>query len=197
MAVRRRVHHGDEHQPRAAQSTSGIDLTLNWNQPITDYGSVGVTFIGTWLDNFITEPIPGLGDYDCAGLYGTTCGTPLPVWRSKLRGTWNTPWNVNLALTWRYFSSVDIDATSSNPQLAGDYNDQNKSIGSQNYFDLAVAWNIDKNWVLYAGANNIFDKDPPIVESSIAGPPYGNGNTYPQVYDTLGRNFFLSITAKF
>jgi len=178
-------------------STSGIDLTLNWNQPITDYGSVGVTFIGTWLDNFINEPIPGLGNYDCAGLYGATCGTPLPVWRSKLRATWNTPWSVNMALTWRYFSSVDLETTSSNPQLAGSYNPATRTIGSQNYIDLAVAWNIDKNWSLYAGCNNIFDKDPPLLDSNIAGAPFGNGNTYPQVYDTLGRNFFLSLTAKF
>jgi len=31
----------------------------------------------------------------------------------------------------------------------------------------------------------------------IAGPPFGNGNTYPQVYDALGRNLFLNVTAKF
>jgi hypothetical protein len=27
--------------------------------------------------------------------------------------------------------------------------------------------------------------------------PYGNGNTWPGVYDSLGRNFFVNITAKF
>ena len=48
------------------------------------------------------------------------------------------------------------------------------------------SWNIDKNFTLYAGCNNIFDRDPPILSSAIAGPPFGNGNTYPQVYDTLG-----------
>ncbi len=85
-----------------AQKTDGVDVTLNYNQPIQDWGSLGVTLVGTYLNTFETTPIPGGGSYDCAGLYGPTCGTPLPVWRSKLRGTWNTPWNVNLALTWRY-----------------------------------------------------------------------------------------------
>jgi hypothetical protein len=28
-------------------------------------------------------------------------------------------------------------------------------------------------------------------------PPFYNGNTYPQVYDTLGRFLFLNITADF
>jgi outer membrane receptor protein involved in Fe transport len=45
--------------------------------------------------------------------------------------------------------------------------------------------------------NNIFDKDPPLASSLIAGPPFGNGNTYPQIYDTLGRGIFMNVTAKF
>jgi outer membrane receptor protein involved in Fe transport len=182
----------------AAQSTDGIDFTLNYNQPIKDWGSVGVNLAGTYLNSFETTPIPGLGTYDCAGLYGVNCGTPLPVWRTKLRGTWNTPWyNTALALTWRYFSSVTIDSADGNPLLHGAYQQPNYSIGSQNYIDLAFSWMIDKNFTVYAGCNNLFDKDPPIISSTIAGPPYGNGNTYPQVYDTLGRNLFISITAKF
>jgi iron complex outermembrane receptor protein len=26
---------------------------------------------------------------------------------------------------------------------------------------------------------------------------FGNGNTYPQVYDAMGRHIFLNLTAKF
>ena len=100
-------------------------------------------------------------------------------------------------MTWRYFSSVNIDTSSSNPLLSGDTNAVTSKIGDQSYFDLAAQWNIDKNWTIRGGINNIFDKDPPIVSSLIAGPPFGNGNTYPQVYDALGRNLFLNVTAKF
>ena len=46
--------------------------------------------------------------------------------------------------------------------------------------------------------NNLFDKDPPIGNfSGVIGPPFGNGNTYPQVYDSLGRKFFASMTVQF
>ena len=64
-------------------------------------------------------------------------------------------------------------------------------------------WNVDKNFTIRGGVNNMFDRDPPLVSSTagafpaIAGPAIGNGNTYPQAYDTLGRNFFVNITAKF
>lgn len=42
--------------------------------------------------------------------------------------------------------------------------------------------------------NNILDKDPPIVTSEITAG--GANNTY-ETYDTLGRQLFLALTAKF
>ena len=48
--------------------------------------------IGTYVDEFLIEPLPGAPKYDCAGLFGTVCGTPIPDWRHKLRANWPTPW---------------------------------------------------------------------------------------------------------
>jgi outer membrane receptor protein involved in Fe transport len=45
---------------------------------------------------------------------------------------------------------------------------------------------------LRLGVNNIFDKDPPLQGLSL-----GNGNTYPQVYDALGRYMFAGFTVDF
>ena len=48
------------------------------------------------------------------------------------------------------------------------------------------------------GVNNVFDTDPPIVGSTATGPgSTGNGNTFPQTYDALGRLIFLNLTMKF
>jgi outer membrane receptor protein involved in Fe transport len=42
----------------------------------------------------------------------------------------------------------------------------------------------------------VFDRDPPLTSQS--GPSiFGNGNTFPQVYDALGRRVFVGLTAKF
>jgi outer membrane receptor protein involved in Fe transport len=49
--------------------------------------------------------------------------------------------------------------------------------------------------MLRAGINNLLDKDPPL--SGLVGAGFGNGNTYPQVYDALGRRVFLNATVKF
>jgi outer membrane receptor protein involved in Fe transport len=181
----------------AKLKTSGIDLTANYIQPLGAWGSLGVNFIGTYVKEFRKEPIPGLGDYDCAGFYGVTCLTPAPKWRHKLRGSWSTPWNVDVALTWRHLDSVDVDYSSSNPLLAGPFTDAVKTLSDRDYIDLAASWAVTKNVTIYAGVNNLFDKDPPITDSSIAGPAAGSGNTYPQVYDALGRRIFISVTAKF
>ena len=171
---------------------------MNYNQPIQDWGSVGVTLVGTYLNSFETTPIPGGGSYDCAGLYGPTCGTPLPEWRSKLRGTWNTPWNVNLALTWRYFSSVDIDTSSDQAALKGAVQRARPASGLAELH--RPGGGVEHRQELDAVRRRATTSSTRTRRSSaplIAGPPFGNGNTYPQVYDSLGRNLFLSITGKY
>lgn len=177
---------------------SGIDVTANYTHDIGRWGGLNFNFIGTWLEESKTTPVPGLGEYDCAGLYGAICGTPSPDWRHKLRVGWATPWQgLELALTWRYFGSVDIDASSSNPLLAGAFNPIDKTLSERNYIDLAASWSPMRNVTIIGGVNNVFDKDPPIVSSTIAGPPYGSGNTYPQVYDALGRKIFVTLQVKY
>ena len=175
--------------------TSGIDLAIDYNRKLAGFGGLNINFVGTYLKDFKIEEFAGLGEYDCAGLYGGTCGTPLPEWRHKLRATWETPWNVDVAVTWRYIDAVLYERTSSNPLLGGAYNEVDKELKAQNYIDLAGSWNITKQLTLRGGINNLLDKDPPL--SSQVGAGFGNGNTYPQVYDALGRRVFVSLTAKF
>lgn len=176
--------------------TSGLDVSVNYNQSLGRFGRLNLNFVGTYLEKFISEPVPGLGDYDCAGLYGNTCGVPNPEWRHRLRGSWLTPWNVELALTWRHFDKVLIDTTSSNPLLAGSANPGDRELGARDYIDVAATWTATKWLTVRAGINNLFDRDPPLTSQS--GPSiFGNGNTFPQVYDALGRRIFLGLTAKF
>jgi outer membrane receptor protein involved in Fe transport len=175
---------------------SGVDFGLNYTHKLPDVGSLNVNVVATYLLKAETEEIKGEGIYDCVGLYGNRCGVPNPEWRNKTRATWTTPWNWDLALTWRFFGAVDVDTSSSNPLLTGATNSVEKTLGSRNYFDLAASWAVTKQVTLRGGINNLFDKDPPIT--SVSGPSiFGNGNTFPQVYDALGRRVFLNLNAKF
>jgi outer membrane receptor protein involved in Fe transport len=71
-------------------------------------------------------------------------------------------------------------------------------LGARDYLDVALSWTINKTFAVRAGVNNVFDRDPPIVGSGTADPSiFGNGNTFPQTYDTLGRYVFMNLMAKF
>jgi outer membrane receptor protein involved in Fe transport len=177
--------------------TSGWDVGLNYDLSMNDWGSLRFAFMGTLLDEYVTTPLPGVSSYDCAGLFGTLCGTPLPELRTRLRTTWATPWDVDVSLNWRFFDSVDIESSSNDPDL----NDPtlifplDKTLDSQNYFDLAVTYTYAEKYTFTGGINNIMDESPPL--SGQVGTGFGNGNTYPQVYDALGRYVFFSLSAKF
>jgi outer membrane receptor protein involved in Fe transport len=185
--------------------TAGLDVTANYRHDISDYGSLALQFFGTYTDKFVTEPVSGLGKYDCAGIYGLVCGQPIPQWKQQARLTWNTPWHdVSASVNWRYIGKTKLDLNTDDPFLAafgvGFQDSFDAKIKAYNYFDLAVNWKIN-DVSLRAGMNNIFDKDPPVVDANnigIAGvAQFGNGNTYPGVYDTLGRTVFIGLTADF
>ena len=106
---------------------------------------------------------------------------------SQGAGDLAAPWSTDLALTWRHIDKVTIDSSSSNPLLSCAIRAKSTASWRQrDYFDLAASWNATKQLTICGGINNLFDKDPPIISSTIAGPAFGNGNTYPQVYDALG-----------
>ena len=176
--------------------TSGFDLAVSYNQKLGGLGSVGVSYAATLLKKFEIEEIKGDGTYDCVGLYGPNkCGSPNPEYRHKLRTTWSTPWDFEAALTWRHLSKVTLQGASGQPLLAGTVREVERELAAQNYIDLAASWNAVKGLTLSLGVNNIFDKDPPITSQLSTGA--GNGNTYPSVYDALGRKVFVTATYKF
>ena len=179
--------------------TSGWDIGVNYALAMNDMGTLNFAFMGTVLDELVSTPLPGVEEYDCAGFYGqSNCGTPLPELRTRLRTTWVTPWGVDLSLNWRFFDSVTIDAASPDPDLADPsvvFPGVDKELDSQNYFDIAAVYTYAEKYTFSMGINNVTDENPPL--SGQVGSGFGNGNTYPQVYDALGRYVFFGLSAKF
>lgn len=182
--------------------TKGADLEATYRFDMGRAGGLGLSLVGTYTDEFVTEPLPGAEKYDCGGLYGTVCDVPIPEWRHKLRANWQSPWGVDVALTWRFIDSVELDASSDNPSLAGDVFWQDARLGTRNYFDTTASYTMSdvsvfSNVTGRLGINNLLDKDPPLVGQFSCPSVLCNGNTFPQVYDTLGRYIFVGITADF
>lgn len=179
-------------------STSGVDLNASYRQRLTGLGSLDFSMTGTYLKKYAFENLPGLGEYDCAGYFGPTCGTSNPKWRHKLRTTWSTPFNFDVSATWRYLAKVDNDTTSTNPLLAGSLPTKADAyLASRSYLDLNMAYRFTKKIAISAGINNLLDKDPPIGSSSSMVGSFANGNTFPQLYDSYGRFIYANLTYRF
>lgn len=174
--------------------TSGVDVGADYGLKLTGYGKIDFSFLGTYLTKLETEDIPGLPSYDCVGYFGNTCGTPNPKWRHRLRTTWTTPWALQFAATWRHMDKVQLDAASSQSRLTGSTASQVPFLGARDYLDLAVAYNLNKAVTMRLAVNNLLDRDPPIRTQ---GSGLTNGNTYPTVYDSMGRRVSLNVNFRF
>ena len=71
-----------------------------------------------------------------------------------------------------------------------------QTLDAQNYIDLTANFTIHNNLNFRVGVNNVFDKDPPLTGTNCPS-VFCNGNTFPQVYDALGRYVFVGMTADF
>jgi outer membrane receptor protein involved in Fe transport len=178
---------------------SGIDAQLNYRLDLPPgFGGVSFALNGSYLLHNEVQPLPGAHTYDCAALFGVTCQTVNPRWHHLFRTTWDTPWDLSASLTWRYIGAVSQDNNSGDPTLHfatwGAYDFYNARIPSFNYLDLEATWNVNKILQIRAGANNVLDKDPPLVDSNLVSG--GAANTY-SLYDMFGRQLFVAFTAKF
>lgn len=169
-------------------ATSGFDIAGAYGFDIGTFGALNLSYNGTILDSFEVDPIGQAAFvYDCVAKYGNDCGTPTPEYRHRARVNWATPYDgLGLNLTWRHIGSVDLDT--------GATGRVDSTLDAQNYFDVAGTWAV-RDWAAFRfGVNNVLDDDPPL--SASVGTT-GNGNTYPQTYDAMGRYVFVGLTLDF
>ena len=126
-----------------------------------------------------------------SGFHSSVCGTPTNEWRHMARVSWVTPWDVDVSLGWRYYSGV-TGLAAANVELPAANID--REIPAENYFDLSANWAVTEKASVTLGINNVLD-DNPTLSSNVG--TTGNGNTYPQTYDALGRYVFLRATVSF
>jgi outer membrane receptor protein involved in Fe transport len=184
----------------------GIDLDLNYTKKLEelglgDMGAINLHLTGTYLIQAETQVQDSLKAFNCAGLFGTSCGDPQPNWRHQMRVTWETPYNANVSVNWRYIGGVKLDANDPNNPGYGNaagYDGLDSSINAYSYIDLAASYKLWEKYTFRAGVNNLMDKDPPIVNQQygIGGNAGGqNGNTF-TMYDVMGRVIYMSFSAK-
>jgi iron complex outermembrane recepter protein len=173
----------------------GIDLTAQYRMDLLG-GTFSTSLVGSYALEQEWEPLPGINPqatYDCAGNLNTQC--QLPDWRHTLRTSYARDWYTVVA-RWRYVGGLDYKLVDGSPgttdrllsrELGG-------SLGSYSFFDLSASFDVIEQVSLTLGINNILDKEPPMVGSTVN--PVGNANALPG-YDQLGRFMFANVNVRF
>jgi outer membrane receptor protein involved in Fe transport len=183
--------------------TKGFDFQGNYSRRLGGVGTVNVAYVGTYVLKLGTPTDSAPGTF--AG------STPSPKYRHTLRVGLTMPSGLGFSVRWRHFSGVNCDwQTQSECSVTIDPDGKagplpperhplpaNERLSAQDYFDLSFTARLAQRLNLRIGANNIFDKDPPLAGSQAIPAGFGNGNTYPQVYDALGRYLFAGFTVDF
>ena len=199
--------------------TSGLDLTINYRTPLTDGIDLDLGFSGNYVFNSEFRSRPGGLLRECVGYFSANCGvstglsadtalsvgspTPELTWNQRTTLSFND--SIDVSLLWRHIDGLIYEpglaplfngTITGSGELVG-RNINFNEIEAYDYFDLTTRFSVSENFEFTLSVLNLFDKEPPIVGSSAGSTAYNGGNTYPSLYDTIGRRFSATARLKF
>ena len=194
--------------------TEGVDLIANYSRDLgfTKWSSgfvLNYAISQTFNANvFSATPL----DRECVGYYSANCGftgSMQPKWQWSWRNTF-TFGKLDASLLWRHITGMQqepLDVAANGAAFSGPlpvgfgYREGETvdfgKVSSYDWFDLTLRFNVNDNLTFTAAVQNLLDKDPPVLGSSIGSTSYNSGNTFPSTYDALGRRFAVSARVKF
>ncbi|MND91273.1 Vitamin B12 transporter BtuB [compost metagenome] len=192
--------------------TAGVDFSVGYRLTLADYwqavpGDFRVSASGTWLDYYHTQATPNSINRICSGYYSTACGNPRPEWKWNVRGVY-THDRLTASLLWNHISAVELEPgpSSSAPSFSTPQNGNAsfasilpafRSIDAYDWFDLSLAYELTDGAEVTFLVENLFDQAPPLVGNNVSGFEYNDGNTFPNVYDMIGRSYSVGVRMKF
>jgi iron complex outermembrane receptor protein len=166
--------------------TSGFDIGARYTLRDTAIGSFRFNLEATYIEKYDNTPSPGAEKSKIAGHYDRQFGN-----YARWRGLASVGWAMGSAdalLTARYIHSLTLEDPDGMPGVQPDL-----EIGSITYVDLTVGYTFPTETRIQAGVLNLQDKQPPILyQNNVT-----NANTDVETYDTVGRQFFISLSQKF
>lgn len=172
----------------------GVDVSAAYSFPVGGFGDLAFSLNLTRQFDVELQFTDTGAVYNCAGLVGEICLRPTP----KIAWMQATTWTYGPAavqLRWRHIDEMTQDAVARGEAPASDY--MVPVIDAFDYFDLSGSYDITDSITMRAGIQNLLDKQPPKVGNDYGGTETNSGNTFPAMYDPLGRSFFVSATARF
>ena len=170
----------------AVLSTSGIDLDVRYGIDLPQgFGGLDLSTEMTYLLSSEFQNAPETSVNECVGVWSGDCEDPTYEIRNNFKATWNTPWDVDGTLGWRYVDEVTS------------LNSAHRNLDAVHYVDVSARYKLPVPGEVYlrGGINNILDQAPPLYGNGSE--VNGNGNTWPGFYDALGQYWFLGLRATF
>jgi iron complex outermembrane recepter protein len=196
--------------------TSGIDVSITYSKDLgfatyTSSLTGNYTFESKFQSVSSTNPqFPVLGiNRECVGFFSANCSSPAsggsiqPKFQYTQRSTLSFD-DVDVSILYRHIDKVKQEPLDNavNPAFVGTVPGFNGNfnfgkIKAYDYFDLSTRFSLSDKLSLTVLAENIFNKKPPLVGSTIGATGFNSGNTYPSTYDTLGRKYTIAAKLKF
>ena len=173
-----------------AFEAEGVDLQINTGVEAGGVGDFAFSLVAhQYLTNqFQTTALSPV--VDCKGRYGTSCD-PVPEFRSTFRVSWIRE-SLDASLLWRHIDSMDAQANEAQTLFA-----EFRSVDSQDYLDFNIGYSY-KDWGRFSFlVRNITDEDPPILGNETGSTSFNSGNTFPSLFDTLGRTYSVNLKVTF
>jgi len=173
-----------------AYEAEGIDLVVNTG---FDTGNIGEFAVALTAHQYLTNEFQTTRAspvVDCAGFYGWFCD-PVPEYRHTLRVSWFRD-NLDASLLWRHIGGMDVEPSQA-PILYPDF----RSVDAQNYLDLTFGFAYRDFGRISLLVANIMDEDPPILGNTTSSTAFNSGNTFPSLFDTMGRTYFVNLKLTF
>lgn len=165
----------------------GVDVQADYRFDLPTFFELGgratlsLQGVASWLFERSTQVLVGQDPRDCAGRIGGGCtGTGVfatPDFKLNLAATYNSG-----PLSFRLQGRMIGDLT-----LYPDTVAAVDGAPAEWYVDATTTFNVTEEFEFFAGIDNLFDNQPPILGTAIA----GDANTDPSLYDVVGRRFFL------
>jgi len=164
---------------------AGVDLQADYTFGVGS-GKLNLSLTASRLFERTTQ-VEGFSPIDCAGFIGSTCSgqdtLAVPDTKINVAAKWSSgPFSARLQA--RYTGAMDIYPGTSTI-LTG--------AGSVTYLDLAGGWRIADRYEIFAGVDNLLDKQPPVLGAALG----GDSNTDTSLYDIIGRRYFATIRVHF
>ena len=164
---------------------AGIDLQTDYTFDVKD-GKLNLSLAASELFERTTQ-VEGFPAIDCAGFIGSSCSGQdtfaVPDLKINLGAKWSSG-PISARVQARYTGAMGIYPGTSTII---------KGASSVTYVDLGGGWKFSDGFEIYAGVDNVFDQQPPLLGAALG----GDSNTDTSLYDVLGRRYFATIRVLF